>query len=144
MPRNELEQQLEKAWIRIIAACIKDADRKGSLGKVIKSRRSRKEDLDWLEHRLEFSKTEPTIPRVIQRFANKLSLQAPDLPLSDIDFLREHEDEALDILRDNCKLLVLYSAAEAGFSTESKSKSKSKTKKEGGNQKCLDLIISKE
>lgn len=53
---------------------------------MIKSR-GRNEALDWIEHNLEFSKYEQDVDAVIQRFANRLSLQAPQLPLEVIELL---------------------------------------------------------
>ncbi|XRP97792.1 hypothetical protein ACO3UB_08335 (plasmid) [Methanocaldococcus sp. 16A] len=120
---KELRKMLEEAWVNVVAACIVDAGRKGSLGSVIKSR-GKKEALDWMEHRLEFSKHECSVPRVIQKFANHLSLQAPELPLEDIEFLREHEEEALDVLREMPKLIILKAAQNAGLLKSNSPKNK--------------------
>ena len=114
MQLNDLKKEIEKAWIEIIATCIQDARRKGSLEKVIRSR-GRKEALDWIEHRLEFSKYAPGVDAVIQKFANYLSLQAPELPLEALSTLEGNEELALDILREKPKILVLKAGVLAGL-----------------------------
>jgi len=111
---REFEKELKNAWIEVVAACIRDARRKGSLDAVIRSR-GRSEALDWIEHNLEFSKTEMDVDAVIQRFANKLSLQAPQLPLETVEFLEEHDEEALEVLRRKTKIIVLFAAEKAGL-----------------------------
>lgn len=111
---KNLGKGLKEAWIEVVAACIRDARRKGSLDAVIRSR-GRSEALDWIEHNLEFSKYEADVDAVIQRFANRLSLQAPQLPLETIEFLEEHNEEALDVLRSKAKIIVLFSAEKAGL-----------------------------
>jgi len=114
MQSETLEKELKEAWIEVVAACIRDARRKGSLDAVIRSR-GRNEALDWIEHCLEFSKTEMDVDAVIQRFANKLSLQAPQLPLETVEFLEEHDEEALEVLRRKTKIIVLFAGEKAGL-----------------------------
>ena len=114
MQSEDLTGELKNAWIEVVAACIQDARRKGSLDAVIKSR-GKSEALDWIEHNLEFSKYEQDVDAVIQRFANRLSLQAPQLPLEVIELLEEHNDEALDVLRSKAKIIVLFAAEKAGL-----------------------------
>jgi len=106
--------ELKNAWIEVVAACIRDAKRKGSLDAVIRSR-GRNEALDWIEHNLEFSKYEADVDAVIQRFANRLSLQAPQLPLDVVELLEEHNDEALEVLRSKAKIIVLFASEKAGL-----------------------------
>jgi len=59
---------------------------------------------------LEFAKYERDVPSVIQKLCNSLSLQAPSLPLNDVETLRLNEEKAMKILRKMPKLLTLKAA----------------------------------
>jgi len=96
--------KVEEAWVNVLAHVYKAVDWRKIRGRSA---------YDVFEHRLEFSKYEPDIPSVLQRLCNSLSLQAPPLPLDDIEFLRENEKEALKVLRKWTKLLVLKAAKRA-------------------------------
>ena len=100
-----LSNEIEQAWVEVLAHIYKAVDWK----KVAKGRSA----YDIFEHRLEFSKYERDVPSVIQRLCNSLSLQAPPLPLDRVDFLRQHEEEAMKVLRRMPKLLTLYAAQRA-------------------------------
>lgn len=102
---KEAERKLEEAWTELLAHIYKAVDWK----RVAKSKNA----YDIFEHRLEFSRYEPDIPSVIQKLCNTLSLQAPPLPLNVIEFLREHEKDAMRVLRKMPKLLTLKAAHRA-------------------------------
>lgn len=99
------EKQLEEAWVEVLAYIYKAVDWK----KIARNRSA----YDVFEHRLEFSRYQPDVPSVIQKLCNTLSLQAPPLPLHVIEFLRQHEKEALRVLRKMPKLLTLKAAKRA-------------------------------
>jgi len=99
------EKQLEEAWVEVLAYIYKAVDWK----KIARNRSV----YDVFEHRLEFSRYQPDVPSVIQKLCNTLSLQAPPLPLNVIEFLRQHEKEALRVLRKMPKLLTLKAAKRA-------------------------------
>ena len=103
--RSNDEKRIEEAWVEVLAYVYKAVDWK----KVARNRSA----YDIFEHRLEFSKYEPDIPSVIQKLCNSLSLQAPPLPLEEVDFLRCHEKLALKLLRKMPKLLTLKAADRA-------------------------------
>jgi hypothetical protein len=111
---SELEEQLWKAWVEVLAKCIQDANRKGSLKKVIRSR-GYQEALDWIGHRVMFAKNKPTVSMVVQEITHGLSLQAPNLPLETLDFLKEHNKDALRVLRRNYLDIILHAGYETGF-----------------------------
>jgi hypothetical protein len=69
--------------------------------------------LDVFEHRLEFSKYEPDVPAVLQRLGNSLGLQGLGVPVEDVEFLRRHEEEAMEVLRGWTKLLALKASVKA-------------------------------
>jgi len=69
--------------------------------------------LDVFEHRLEYAKYEPDIASALQRLANALSIQGISAPLEDIEFLRQCNEEAMDVLRKWTKLLALKASAKA-------------------------------
>lgn len=102
---KEAERKLEEAWTELLAHIYKAVDWK----KVARNKNA----YDIFEHRLEFSRYEPDIPSVIQKLCNTLSLQAPPLPLNVIEFLREHEKDAMRVLRKMPKLLTLKAAHRA-------------------------------
>ena len=99
------ERKIEEAWVEVLAYVYKAVDWR----KVARGRSA----YDIFEHRLEFSKYEPDVPSIIQKLCNSLSLQAPPLPLDEIEFLRQHEKLALKILRKMPKLLTLKAAERA-------------------------------
>jgi len=103
--RSNNEGRIEEAWVEVLAYVYKAVDWK----KVARNRSA----YDIFEHRLEFSKYEPDIPSVIQRLCNSLGLQAPPLPLDEIEFLRQNEKLALKVLRKMPKLLTLKAADRA-------------------------------
>ena len=124
---SELEEQLWKAWVEVLSKCIQDANRKGSLRKVIRSR-GYQEALDWIGHRVMFAKNKPTVSMVVQEITHGLSLQAPNLPLEALDFLKEHERDALKVLRRNYLDIILHAGYEAGFIKSKAPKKESSTK----------------
>lgn len=103
--RSDLDRALEDAWTELLAHVYKAVDWK----KIARNRVS----YDIFEHRLEFSRYESDVPSVIQRLCSSLSLQAPPLPLEVIEFLREHNKDAMRILRKMPKLLTLKAAQRA-------------------------------
>jgi hypothetical protein len=76
-------------------------------------RMRRRRPLDVFEHRLEYAKYEPDIASALQRLANALSIQGVSAPLEDIEFLRQCNEEAMDILRKWTKLLALKASVKA-------------------------------
>ena len=133
---SELEKQLWEAWVKILSKCIQDANRKGSLRKVIRSR-GYQEALDWIGHRVMFAKNKPTVSMVIQEITHGLSLQAPNLPLDALDLLKEHEKEALRVLRRNYLDIILHAGYNAGFIRE-------KGKKKASSDKSLSEFVGGE
>jgi len=117
--------QIERVWVEVLAHVYKAVNWR----QVCRNRSA----YDVFEHRLEFSKYEPDIPSVLQRLCNSLSLQAPPLPLDDIEFLRENEKEALKVLRKWTKLLVLKAAKRAKEIKEEKKKKKEECGKQSDN-----------
>lgn len=99
--------EVEQAWTTVLGKIFEAVD-----WKKMRGRRSR---LDIFEHRLAFAKYEQDIPDVIQRLCNTLSLQAPTLPIERVDYLREHRDEAMEMLRRWDKLLTMKAAQFAGY-----------------------------
>jgi hypothetical protein len=69
--------------------------------------------LDVFEHRLEYAKYEPDVPSVLQRLGNSLSIQGLSVPVEDVEFLRENEDLAMEVLRRWTKLLALKASVKA-------------------------------
>jgi hypothetical protein len=69
--------------------------------------------LDVFEHRLEYAKYEPDIASALQRLANTLSIQGVSAPLEDVEFLRQCNEEAMDVLRKWTKLLALKASVKA-------------------------------
>ena len=101
----ELNKEIEENWIEVLAHIYKAVNWK----KVARSKNA----YDIFEHRLEFARYEPDVPSLIQKLCNTLSLQAPPLPLDRVEFLREHEMDAMKLLRKMPKLLTLKSAKRA-------------------------------
>ena len=80
----------------------------------VKWRRIRgRRPLDVFEHRLEWAKHEPDVPSVLQRLASSLSVQGLQVPVEDVEFLRESEELALEVLRRWTKLLALKASIKA-------------------------------
>ncbi len=105
MQSGKLDRNLEEAWTELLAHVYKAVDWK----RIARNRIP----YDIFEHRLEFSRYEPDVPSVVQRLCNALSLQAPPLPLDVIEFLREHNKDAMRVLRKMPKLLTLKAAQRA-------------------------------
>lgn len=104
---EEIEPQLEEALAAVLGAVFKAVD-----WKKMRGRRSR---LDIFEHRLSYAKYEPTVEQMYQRLCNALSLQAPEISLERMEFLREHDEEAMELVRRMDKLLTLEAAKWAGM-----------------------------
>lgn len=97
-----MRSELEDVWVSVLGHIYHAVNWK----QVARNRSA----YDIFEHRLEFSKYEKDVPSVIQKLCNKLSLQAPYIPIEDIEKLRLHEEEAMKILRKMPKLLTLKAA----------------------------------
>jgi hypothetical protein len=69
--------------------------------------------LDVFEHRLEYAKYEPDVPSVLQRLGNSLSIQGLNVPVEDVEFLRENGELAMEVLRRWTKLLALKASVRA-------------------------------
>lgn len=101
------EMELEQHWTEILGRIYR---------KVKWSKMGSRSSYDIFEHRIEYSKHEISIPEVIQRLCNKLSIQAPaygkDLAvfLDSLEYLRKHEKDALHMVRTRGKLLTLLAA----------------------------------
>lgn len=71
---------------------------------------------DIYEHRLEYARHEPDLPSLIQKLCDRLSIQAPsnadglDDFLHALNYCRQHEKEALQMIRTRGKLLTLLAA----------------------------------
>lgn len=100
-----LEKQIEEAWVEVLAHIYKAVDWR----RVAKNRSA----YDVFEHRLSFARYERSVPDIIQKLCNTLSLQAPPLPLDKVEFLRKHEKVALKMVRRWTKLLTLEAASRA-------------------------------
>ena len=100
-----LEEKVEDAWVEVLAHIYRAVDWR----RVARNRSA----YDVFEHRLSFARYERTVPDIIQKLCNTLSLQAPSIPLDKIEFLRMHEKTALKIIRRWTKLLTLKSAFRA-------------------------------
>jgi len=100
-----LQSEIEEKTVNVLAYIYKATN--------WKRMHTSKISYDIFEHRLEFARHEKTIPELIQKLCNKLSLQAPPLPLDDVEYLRDHELEALTIIRKMGKLLTLKAAKRA-------------------------------
>jgi len=80
----------------------------------VKWRRIRgRRPLDVFEHRLEYAKHEPDVPSVLQRLGNTLGIQGLQVPVEDLEFLRENEELALEVLRRWTKMLALKASIKA-------------------------------
>jgi hypothetical protein len=99
-----LSRAVEERWVSVLA----------HVYAAVKWRRIRgRRPLDVFEHRLEFSKYEPDVPAVLQRLGNTLGLQGLSVPVEDVEFLRQHEEVAMDVLRRWTKLLALKASVKA-------------------------------
>ena len=95
---------VEERWVEVLAH-VWNSVRWGRM----RGRRS----LDVFEHRLEWAKHEPDVPSVLQRLASSLSVQGLQVPVEDVEFLREDEELALEVLRRWTKLLALKASVRA-------------------------------
>lgn len=100
-----MESETERKVVEVLAYIYRAVD--------WKRMHTSKISYDIFEHRLEFARHEKTMPELIQKLCNKLSLQAPPLPLDDVEYLRNHESEALSMIRKIGKLLTLKAAKRA-------------------------------
>jgi len=95
---------VEERWVSVLA----------HVWNTVQWRRIRgRRHLDVFEHRLEWAKHEPDVPSVLQRLADSLSVQGLQVPVEDVEFLRAHEELALDVLRRWTKLLALKASVKA-------------------------------
>jgi hypothetical protein len=101
---GDLSRAVEERWVSVLAH-VWNQVRWGR----IKGRRP----LDVFEHRLEYAKYEPDVPSVLQRLGNSLSIQGLSAPVEDVEFLRQHEDVAMEVLRRWTKLLALKASVKA-------------------------------
>lgn len=102
---EQRQKEIEQAWRDVLAHVYAAVNWK----KIARGRSAH----DIFEHRLEFARYEQSVPSLLQKLLNRLSLQAPPMPLDKIEFLRRHEFEALQILRSMPKLLTLYAAEDS-------------------------------
>jgi hypothetical protein len=101
---GDLARLVEERWVSVLAH-VWNQVRWGR----IRGRRP----LDVFEHRLEYAKYEPDVPSVLQRLGNSLSIQGLNVPVEDVEFLREHEGLAMEVLRRWTKLLALRASVRA-------------------------------
>jgi hypothetical protein len=101
---GDLARAVEERWVSVLAH-VWNQVRWGR----IRGRRP----LDVFEHRLEYAKYEPDVPSVLQRLGNSLSIQGLSAPVEDVEFLRQHEDVAMEVLRRWTKLLALKASVKA-------------------------------
>jgi len=101
---GDLPRAVEERWVSVLAHVY---------AAVRWSRIRGRRPLDVFEHRLEFSKYEPDVPAVLQRLGNSLGLQGLSVPVEDVEFLRRHEEVAMDVLRRWTKLLALKASVKA-------------------------------
>jgi hypothetical protein len=101
---GDLARLVEERWVSVLAH-VWNQVRWGR----IRGRRP----LDVFEHRLEYAKYEPDVPSVLQRLGNSLSIQGLNVPVEDVEFLRQHEETAMDVLRRWSKLLALKASVKA-------------------------------
>ena len=99
---GKLEKDIEDTWVIVLAYIYRSVNWK----KIARNRSS----YDIFEHRLCFARYEPTVPDIIQKLCNTLSLQAPPLPIDKIECLRKYEKLALKVIRRWTKLLTLKAA----------------------------------
>jgi hypothetical protein len=95
---------VEERWVNVLAHV---------WNQVRWSRIRGRRPLDVFEHRLEYAKYEPDVPSVLQRLGNSLSIQGLSVPVEDVEFLRQHEGLAMEVLRRWTKLLALKASARA-------------------------------
>lgn len=110
--------EVEDAWVEVLKSIYMAVD----WWKVARNHRSE----DIFQHRVRFASVEPDIPSVIEKLCNSLSLQAPRMPADRIDFLRQHEKEALKVLRKRTRLLTLYASVKAREEWKARKKEKKK------------------
>jgi hypothetical protein len=101
---GDLARLVEEGWVSVLAHV---------WNQVRWSRMRERRPLDVFEHRLEYAKYEPDVPSVLQRLGNSLSIQGLSMPVEDVEFLRQHEDLAMEILRRWTKLLALKASVKA-------------------------------
>jgi hypothetical protein len=101
---GDLARLVEERWVSVLAH-VWNQVRWGR----IRGRRP----LDVFEHRLEYAKYEPDVPSVLQRLGNSLSIQGLSVPVEDVEFLRENEGLAMEVLRRWTKLLALKASVKA-------------------------------
>jgi hypothetical protein len=102
---QSLDKHLEQAWVEVLAHIYKAVNWK----QVAKGRSA----YDVFQHRLAIARTRPDVPSAIEKLCSLLSLQAPPLPLDQVDFLRQHEKDAMKILRKMTRILTLDAAKRA-------------------------------
>jgi hypothetical protein len=101
---GDLARLVEERWVSVLAHV---------WNQVRWSRMRGRRPLDVFEHRLEYAKYEPDVPSVLQRLGNRLSIQGLSVPVEDVEFLRQHEKLAMDVLRRWTKLLALKASVKA-------------------------------
>jgi hypothetical protein len=101
---GDLTRLVEERWVSVLAHV---------WSQVRWSRMRGRRPLDVFEHRLEYAKYEPDVPSVLQRLGNSLSIQGLSVPVEDVEFLRQHEGLAMDVLRRWTKLLALRASVKA-------------------------------
>lgn len=100
-----MQSDVEEKLVNVLAHIYKAVD--------WKRMNTSKISYDIFEHRLNFAKNQRGVPEMIQKLCARLSLQAPPLPLDDVEFLRDHENDAMKMITDYGKLLTLKSAKRA-------------------------------
>ena len=79
------------------------------------NKKSIRNPYDVFEHRIQYAKNERTVGEFIEKLCNKLSIQSPSLAnhegqwVSSMEYAREHEQEFMDKLRRETKLMAALS-----------------------------------
>ena len=126
-----MQSEVEKAWIEVLAHIYRAVNwRKVARGHFA---------YDIFEHRVEFSKIQPDVPSVLQKLCNTLGLQAMPAPMDKVRFLREHEREAMKLLRKWPKYLAMEAIDRAKQIREEKKKEKEEKKKKKSKNGKLEV-----
>ena len=99
-----LDEKMEKAWIEVLAHIYNETDWK----KIASSHNA----MSVFERKLESCKYEKDVPTAIQKLCNVLGIQA-QLPLEQVNILREHDGDAMRVLRKMPLLLACYARERA-------------------------------
>ncbi|MDE2439052.1 MAG: hypothetical protein KGN01_06735 [Patescibacteria group bacterium] len=101
------EKEIKEHWTIVLGEVFKAVDWKKMHG--------RQRRTDVFEHRLTFASHQHDVSGLLQKLLNGLSLQAPPLPISRINFLMENNERAMHYLRRQTKVITLLAADYAGM-----------------------------